>query len=160
MEQLERTKRYLEKIRVIYSGIFSSAGHDKRSYDDDVISFFIHCYHVRDWIIHQNCVGVTAAEVDKFIDSHLPLRICADLANGSKHCKLTKKPRTERQPHISGKEYRTTIWYSEEGGGENMRAKYTISSYMKIHDALLLAEECVVLWEGFVEQMRLHNNAN
>jgi hypothetical protein len=159
MEQLERAKRYLERIRGIYSGIFSGSGHDKQSYDDDVISFFIHCYHVRDWIIHLNCVGITSSEVDKFIDSHMPLRICADLANGSKHCRLTRTLRTERQPHISGKEYRTT-WYSGVDGGESMRAKYTISSYMQIHDALLLAEECVVLWDGFVEQMRLHNNAS
>lgn len=160
VEQLERTKRYLERVRSIYSGIISSSGHDKDSYDDDVISFFIHCYHVRDWIINLSNVDISSAEVDEFINSHKPLRLCADLANGSKHCKLTRNLRTERQPNISSKEYRKTVWHTKNGGGERMTAKYTISAYMVKHDALTLAEECVALWNKFAENMREHSNAN
>ena len=104
MEQLERTKRYHRRIQEIYSGIYSSSGHSKEAYDDDVVSFFIHCYHVRDWIVHLNRLGITARQVDSFIDSHRELRICTDLANGSKHCKLTRAIRGDNQPHIAGKE--------------------------------------------------------
>ena len=70
MEQFERTKRYLLRIGKIYEGIFSSSAHDKDGYDDDVISFFIHCYHIRDWIIHLNRLGITAQQVDSYINSH------------------------------------------------------------------------------------------
>jgi len=159
MEQFARTKRYLERIRNIYSGMFSSSGHDKDSYDDDVISFFIHCYHVRDWIVHLNTAGITAKQVDSFINKHMPLKICADLANGSKHYRLTRTLRTARQPHIVGKEHLTSTWLTGNGGGEHIKSKYTILADTEIHDALELAETCVLLWSEFTEQMKAHNNS-
>lgn len=159
MEQFARTKRYLERVRDIYSGMLSSSGHDKDAYDDDVISFFIHCYHVRDWIVHLNTVGVTAKQVDSFINRHIPLKICADLANGSKHCRLTRNLRTEQQPHIFYKEHITSTWLTENGGSEHMESKYTIMAGTEIHDALELAEACVLLWSEFIEQMKAHNNS-
>ena len=70
MEQIERTKRYLKRIENIYAGTFSSSGHNKHDYDDDVISFFIHCYHIRDWIIHLNLKDITAQEIDSYINNH------------------------------------------------------------------------------------------
>jgi len=155
--QLERAKRYLGRIRKIYSGVFSTSGHSKESYDDDVISFFIHCYHIRDWLIHLEEFNVTKSEIDLYIDSQNALKICADLANGSKHCKLTRTLRTERQPHIGDKEYRTEIWFSGGSGGETMQARYTISSYMEKHDVLSLAEECVRLWDEFINTINSHN---
>jgi hypothetical protein len=106
MEQFERAKRYLSRIEKIYEGVFSSEPHDTDCYDDDVISFFIHCHHIRDWIIHLNKLDITTKQVDNYIDSHKALRICADLANGSKHCQLTRTLRTEKQPYIAGKERR------------------------------------------------------
>lgn len=154
MEQFERTRRYLNRVRNIYSGTFSSIGHDKDLYDDDVISFFIHCYHIRDWLIHLNKVGVTAKQVDQFINDHVPLRICADLANGSKHCKLTKSLRTDRQPHIVSKEHKTSLWITGDGGGECMESKYRVLSDGVIYDALDLAEESFELWSHFINDMK------
>lgn len=158
MEQLERTKRYLNRLNKIYSGIFSSSGHDEEAYDDDVISFFIHCYHVRDWVIHLNKLGITARQVDSYIDRHRALRICTDLANGSKHCKLTRSIRGNSQPHIAGKERRTTTWLTGSDGGEVMKCKYTILSDTESFDALELATECILLWESYVRELAAHNN--
>lgn len=159
LEQFERAKRYLSRVEGLYEGVFSSRGHDKDAYDDDVISFFIHCYHIRDWIIHLNTLGITAKQVDRYIDQHNALRVCADLANGSKHCKLTRSMRTERQPHISGKERRTSTWLTGSGGGEVMKCKYTIVSNTEILDALELARECVELWDFFIEELKAHNKS-
>ena len=136
-------------METIYRGIFSSLGHDEAAYDDDVISFFIHCYHVRDWIVHLSKTGITARQVDSYIDSHRALRICADLANGSKHCKLTRSPRSGYQPHIAEKERDTSAWLTGGGGGEVMKSKYTVLSNTECIDALELAAECVQLWESF-----------
>lgn len=154
MEQIERTKRYLSRIEALYEGVFSSSGHDKDSYDDDVISFFIHCYHIRDWVIHLNLLGVTAAEIDSYINQHHALMVCADLANGSKHCKLTRSLRTSRQPHIAGKERQTSTCYTGSEGGEVMKCKYTILSGEELLDALELAKECVAIWDSFTEELK------
>lgn len=142
------------RIEKIYKGVFSSSGHDNDSYDDDVISFFIHCYHIRDWIIHLNVIGVTATEIDAYINQHRALMVCADLANGSKHCKLTRSLRTNRQPHIVGKEKITSTWYTGDSGGEVMKCKYTVLSGEELIDALKLAKECIALWESFTDEIK------
>ena len=165
MEQLERTKRYLKRIENIYSGVFSSSSRDEEAFDDDVISFFIHCYHVRDWIIHLNKLGITARHVDSYLDSHRALRICADLANGSKHCRLTRSLRTDHQPHIVSKERHTSFWLTGDGGGEVMKCKYTVLSNTEFFDALELATECVQLWDAYVfglqtQHSQLNNDAS
>lgn len=154
LEQLERAKRYLNKIENIYAGIFSSSIHEKEAYDDDVTSFFIHCYHVRDWIINLNKIGVTARQVDAYIDSHLALKICADLANSSKHCKLTRSLRSGHQPHIAGNERKTSTWLTGNGGGEVVQSKYTVLSNGAHFDALELAKECVQLWELYIAELK------
>ncbi|MHB1213842.1 MAG: hypothetical protein ACYCY9_02540 [Thiobacillus sp.] len=159
MEQFERVNRYLKRINEIYSGVFSSTGHDKYQYDDDVISFFIHCYHIRDWVIHLNKVGINARQVDNFINQHLALKICADLANGSKHCRLTRNLRTTDQPHITYKEHQTSTWLTGDGGGEVMESKYSIAANAELFDALELATECVTLWSKFIDNMKTHNKA-
>lgn len=154
LEQFERAKRYLARMENIYAGIFSGSGHDGEAYDDDVVSFFIHCYHVRDWIVHLNKIGVTARQVDSYIDSHQALRICADLANGSKHCKLTRSLRTDHQPHIAGRERHTTTWLTGNGGGDVMKCKYTVLSSAVVVDALELARECIQLWELYLLKLK------
>lgn len=132
-------------------------GYGGEEFDDDVISFFIHCYHVRDWIVHLNKLGVTARQVDAYIDRHRALKICADLANGSKHCKLTRSLRTDRQPQIAGKERYASAWIAGDGGGEIMRCKYTILSNTDFVDALELATECIYLWSLYVKELRSHS---
>lgn len=155
MEQLERAKRYLARMEKMYEGVLSSS-HDRESYDDDVVSFFIHCYHIRDWIIHLNKLGITAKEVDLYINSHRSLMICADLANGSKHCKLTRSLRTERQPHIAEKRRETSGWLTSNGGGEVMTSKYTVLSNGELFDALDLARDSISLWEKY---SKIHQEA-
>lgn len=159
MEQLERAKRYLARMESIYVGIFSSVGHDSEAYDDDVISFFIHCYHVRDWIIHLSNT-INTQQVDSYINDHKALRICADLANGSKHCKLTRSLRSGNQPNIVGKERHTTTWLTGNSAGEVMKCKYTVLSNSISVDALELARECIQLWELYMLTLKVdYSNA-
>jgi hypothetical protein len=154
LEQFERAKRYLIKMENLYAGIFSSSGHDKEAYDDDVVSFFIHCYHIRDWLIHLNKSGITKQQVDLYINKYQALKICSDLANGSKHYKLTRSLRTNSQPYISGTGV-SSIWHTGNGGGEVMRCIYTISSNAEFFDALELAKECIQLWGSFINELTI-----
>lgn len=152
MEQLNRAKRYLVRVEKLYKGIFSSEGHDTDAYDDDVISFFIHCYHIRDWIVYMCNPAPTLKQIDEFINRNRSLMICADLANGSKHCRLTRKLRTEKQPQVYGKERHTSLWLTGNGGGEVMKCTYAIVSNNEELDALALAKESIKLWESFLTE--------
>ena len=151
MEQLEIVKRYLKRIEEIYEGTPLLPGSNKEYYDDDVISFFIHCYHVRDWIVHLNNRGVSSKEVDEYINKNRALSVCADLANGSKHCRLTRATRTEDQPHVSGQE-RYISRYGDEVS--IMKCEYRIMSNWNTLDALELATECVALWDEYLVQIK------
>lgn len=147
MEQFERVERYLERLRKIYVGL-PHAHEDRAYYEDDVISFFIHCYHIRDWIVHLNRAGETSRDVDAFVNSHQELMICADLCNGSKHCRI-QRIRTGRQPHIAGKSWWVTTFTPEAGKPTTFKAQYQIIANNKIYDALELAEKCVELWLSY-----------
>jgi hypothetical protein len=154
MEQFERVKRYLSRIKNIYEGFSCGEGYGKKTLEDDVISFFIHCYHIRDWTIDLNKIGMTATDIDEFINQHVALRICADLANGSKHCELKRRSRTESQPHIVMKTYDSSTWLCGDAGQKIIKGKYIILSGEEFYDALELAEECVSLWSNFIEKMQ------
>lgn len=149
MHQLDRSRRYLKRLRDIYHEVPYTP--DTRDYyADDVFSFFIHCYHVRDWIIQLNKACVTRPDVDAFIDSHIELRICADLCNGTKHCTLTHKSRTVSQPHLAMKSF------CSKGTNDQMtstRGKFWIIADGHFHDALELAERCMALWDEFILQI-------
>ena len=151
LEQFEIVKRYLKRIEAIYEGTPLLPGSNKEYYDDDVISFFIHCYHLRDWIIHLNNCGVSSKEIDEYINQNRALSVCADLANGSKHCQLTRATRTEDQPHVSGRERYISRYGDEES---IMKCKYRIMSNKKTLDALELAKECVALWDKYLVQIK------
>lgn len=153
MEQLARAERYLGKIRAIYAGTFSYS-HDKMLYEDDLLSFFVHCYHVRDWIVRLNNVGVTARDVDAFISTKRCLQICADLCNGTKHCELNRSPRSGCQPHVSVKKYESSTWLTGSGGGEVICAKYTIFTSDGQIDALQLGEECMSCWQEYIAALK------
>lgn len=149
MEQLIRTQRYLQRLRDIYAGVFND-GNTKQGYEDDVLSFFMHCYHVRDWLIHADIAPVRACKVDEYISRSACLMLSADICNGVKHCKLTKKPRSGTQPIFSGKEYRSSLWLAGASGGELLQAKYSIQTATGVLDVLDLAEECVQSWSEFI----------
>ena len=153
MEQIERAKRYLERIRKIYGGT-ALPWEERICLQDDVISFFMHCYHIKDWIIELSRVKVTPQEINEFINKHEALKICADLCNGSKHCQLTRTPKTGQQPHIVSSQYQT--------GSNNesvfVKGRFSVLSNQEFHDALELAEECMALWNAFIADLQTKYN--
>ena len=155
MEQLERTHRYLDRMRTAYSGVpYREDGRDY--YADDVHSFFVHCHHIGDWIVTLNNVGVTREDVTAFVNSHVELRICADLCNGTKHCRV-KRIRTSRQPHVAGHRLVSTGSAVDPGDGVvrpvSTRCQFEILAEGEFRDALDLAERCMSLWDDFVSRL-------
>lgn len=84
-EQLDRVERYLSRIQQL--------DRPRDDYEDDLWSFFQNCWHLKDWIINDKTAGVQANIVETEInsDSFPALKICADLANRSKHLELKNK---------------------------------------------------------------------
>ncbi len=149
LEQLERAKRFLNRIRQLYVG-GGIPYEEKKNHDDDVISFFIHCYHVKDWIVTSNKIGLTKDEVENYINDNEALKICADLCNGEKHYKLQRNGRTGKQPHLAYRNYSALYYTPESGQPPRIKGSYKILSKDSFFDALELAEACIELWDTFI----------
>jgi hypothetical protein len=149
MEQMQRAERYLQRIQEIYEGCPQKYD-EVLFYEDDVISFFIHCHHISDWIIELNKWDETKQAINKYINKHKELVICADLCNVQKHCEL-KRVRGDRAPHIVSAQCSTTAYGSEPKKLGTFKAKYQILADNQIYDVLELAEKCMGLWQDYTK---------
>lgn len=142
MEQFDRVERYLKRIRNVYSGDNLILWNDRACVEDDILSFFMHCHHLQDWVSNLNKVGVTSKQTKQFIEDHESLKICADLANKSKHCRLTKKSWSNVKPRLAGFQYKSVGDSNHPG----IQGKFLIVTNDAIFDVLELAESCWHLW--------------
>jgi hypothetical protein len=83
--QWARVHRRFDDVRAVYSG--RPGGTDAAI--DIVQSFFESVHHLKDWLGNDPSSGVTKADGDRLINESPVLKLCADLANGSKHLKLS-----------------------------------------------------------------------
>ena len=144
MEQIERTRRYLERMRQIYADV-PDRDDARDYYRDDVETFFVHCHHILDWTEELNRAGVTRNDLQTYVNAHEGLRICADLCTGTKHCEVANL-RTSHQPHVSS--IRRTA-YSLDDGQMVTTMDFGILANGEVIDALELAEACMDLWDEF-----------
>ena len=138
-EQFERVKRYQAKIHQ----------HDRATVDqaDDVWSFFINCWNLKDWV--KNDDSLPKATRDKIInevEANETLMICADMANRSKHRVLDKRKRKDAKMSGIG----VTIHAPVIGSGKSCRSEHHFLISVddgREFDALELADKCVKEWE-------------
>jgi hypothetical protein len=152
MEQLARAERYLTKLYYAYEGIqASSATFSIDQPKDDCISFFMHCYHVKDWLIalHGN-----KQQTEDFINSNEELRICADICNGAKHYKITGELRSGSHQKVEVATLKSSTWITGSGGIEVHQCKFSVISESKTYDALQLAIKCMELWKFYVATIK------
>ena len=140
-------------MRRVYAGK-PAVWERREEFEDDVHSFFIHCHHIGDWIVALNVLGITAQDVNNFINEHECLKICADLSNGTKHCRLTRKRRTRKQPRVAGA-HNEGSEIGNDGSLVILKSSYTVHSSGAIFDALQLAEDCMRAWNVYVEALRV-----
>ena len=147
VEQWERTKRFMTRFEALSSGVNHT--HASDNYEDDMQSFFMHCYHLKDWIKNDPYCAAWQS-VEQFIqaDPHLP--ICADLCNALKHLTRTTN-RSQENPQFGGSAIKLDI---QEGGVKasvqiEMSFIVTTTKHGNI-DALNLARNCMDSWKQFI----------
>lgn len=138
-EQLDRVRRYLVRIQQ----------HDRphADYDDDMWSFFQHCWHLKDWLKNDLAVAEpTRKAVETVVATSPDLLICADLANATKHLQLDRSRAGAKHSH---KNYLIVV-------GHSSKVEYFIDtgSNTKI-DGVLLAKSCVAEWERILTSFGL-----
>jgi hypothetical protein len=112
-------------------------------------AFFITCYHIRDYLIDS---GIRKEEIDNFINGSVPLKICADLCNLTKHVRFVKrKPRMSPDIKLDT----PVFMYRNESGEETVSSMLMIQDGDKLYDPLKLAENCIKEWNKFLKNKSL-----
>lgn len=136
IKQWKRLNRALKKIE-------NNRNRQLDEYEDDIWSFFQNCWHLKDWIKNDDTVHEKhrkSVEKDlKKIDSIL---MCADLANRSKHLKLTSS-RVDADVSSRG----IHIHAAPQGRGGYVEYKFIITDSTGCHyDAIEIAKSSVKKW--------------
>lgn len=64
--------------------------YDSINYDDNLYSFFQNCWHLKDWIKNDDKVDKSVRDnIESFVKGYPSIMISCDIANASKHLKLT-----------------------------------------------------------------------
>lgn len=144
-EQLDRLKRSFSRLAKINIG----KKHDlpSENYRDELFTFFLNCYHLKDWLKNDSNFQVNGSTVENFINGNDDLKICADICNGHKHFSLNN-PRSTESPTVGGQNISLKL-----GAGEpEISIKFIIDTNSGPRDGFELATNCLKLWEDFIAQ--------
>lgn len=145
LKQFERVKRSLKRIE--------NQDRDSTEYDDDLWHFFQDCYHLKDWIKNDpNIPDVIKGEkgniIEEYVEGNKELRICADLANRSKHLELNKSIREDAK--ITSR----NVEISLSTGTSTCEHIITLEDGSK-HIALNVARKAVEAWDTLLRKNQL-----
>jgi len=137
--QWARVHRRLNDVRAVYAG--APGGTDDAI--DVVLSFFEAVHHLKDWLENDPVSGITKADGDSLINKSMMLRLSADLANGSKHLRLTSSRTGDKSTDIARNDVTVFVgtgtaahrFYVQSGGAE--------------YDVLDIAEAAIIEWAKF-----------
>lgn len=147
MHQLDRARRFLDRVQRHFDDWNDM---NDVEFQDDMWSFFQHCWHIKDWV--KNDPQVWPAQVKAVSDmahGSATLKICQDLCNGTKHLEL-KSPKSG----VGASHKRVDIYI---GPGEG---RFELDCM--IDDGLgnpvsgkQLARDCIAEWEGILQAQGL-----
>ncbi len=149
-----RASRYLERIKMVYDGVdcyFPSTEY----FHDDVYSFFIFCFHIKDWLKSDTRLNIENANVEAYIKDHIELQLCADICNGTKHFVQTPgRVRTGVQPMVYRDNAIITTYPLGSGispSGAVFKSSFGVNTNGEIVDVLELGNRCMELWNLLLE---------
>ena len=130
--QFERIKRFHEKV-------LNNRNRNVLSYEDDVISFFMHCWHLKDFIQNDSlCDDTLKNKTEKFCSKSESLQICRDLCHRSKHFKINDIKREAEFTKKNITIYASGVHINKDGSFESFGDPY--GEIEMLVDAVLLGE--------------------
>lgn len=129
--QFSRTRRWLDRLFTVAND-WEAHGLDEQI--DFALVFFQNVYHVRDYLLQEGVV--TQKSLDELMANTEVLRIARDLANGSKHRKVTM-PSIDSAPWIHR---------SLNFGGT---PRLTLKAGSNLFDLVTVAGGCLDAWHTF-----------
>ena len=158
-EQYDRMKRWYERFRAVdrEGPLGRSVEHQR----DDLLAFFVFCFHMRDWIWYDQDVPQPVRDAArKYVEDNPALARCYHLAVGAKHL-IVKYPIGDKKASI---ETRQAIVVTHSEGLDHEEDGLLLPPGIPIHtvterfhvetdagteDAFAFATKCVEAWDEF-----------
>ncbi len=88
--------RYLEKVEQVVRSFkrIPPPGYPESTKDDvwDFYRYFLQdAYHLKDWIVYDDSLGVSKKEMDAFIEGNIYMKLLQSVVTGIKHLKANHK---------------------------------------------------------------------
>jgi hypothetical protein len=140
LDRINRLEEDLQRFSVATDDNFHNA-------IDAFTSFFIQCYHLRDWLVESR---YGRRDIDIFISQSAYLSLCRDMANKQKHKNIDKY---EPQNHvIEHKDFgiSTPIFRYYDPFRKENRFGIDVEEFGTLIDAIDLAKRCIEEWQRFL----------
>jgi len=153
LTQLDRSRRFIERLR--------NQNRERNDYEDDLWSFFQNTWHLKDWIKNDPTVPQSVKDtIEEDIKQFDVLMICGDLANRSKHLKLSK---IRKDAKVGGREI--VVVAQETIGGSKSKVTQSWDYLITLGDgstrkALDVAKAAIQAWETLLLQYGLDKDSD
>lgn len=139
-EQYDRMKRWQARLRE------SDVADERRL--DDFHAFFVTCFHLKDWLKNAPTVDAAVGKRAEELINRPSMRVCADLANASKHLRLTKIRFTgDTRLEAAGAAFQADAF---SGAFQTTGQIVIVGMGDNRWNALEVADGCVKHWEDFL----------
>ncbi|MFV1976450.1 MAG: hypothetical protein ACC651_11930 [Candidatus Scalindua sp.] len=136
LKQWNRVNRALTKIE-------NNQNRNLDDYEDDIWSFFQNCWHLKDWVKNDDVINeIYRTSVENDVHEIESIKMCADLANRSKHLKLTF---SRVDANVSSRDLHIHAAPPGQGGYGEYNFKIT-NSEGAVFDAIEVAKDSVKKW--------------
>jgi len=116
---------------------------------DDLLAFFVFCYHLRDARVR---LGDPESQVDAFIKGNPALALCRDLATATKHLEVSKPYVTTQ--HLMTAAIQTVLVSGEPQPCEPVPGeRWVVRTDSGDKDLFELADECIEAWRDYISRI-------
>ena len=146
-EQLERVGRWLRRAE--------NQNREREEYEDDLWAFFQNCWHLKDWIKNDSVAAVDEEEIEREANSRHMLRVCADLANGTKHLEL-RNPREGGK--LAGARIKADVRDDMATGTTTTSIQWNVMVALEDgteYHALEVARGALMEWRDLIDKLKL-----
>jgi hypothetical protein len=142
LDQVERARRFLKRAEDI-------EGFADAEFQDLMWAFFQNCWHIKDWVLNDERVPqATRSAIAVMALNSIPLKVCEQLCNGTKHLGPTrKKRRAKKGPIAKHGCVETTV---DASGRTEMDCMIDTGAGKQV-SGRLLAHQCIAEWASIFQ---------
>jgi hypothetical protein len=130
----------------------TSAGSVTVQVEDDLCSFFVWCFHLKDWLRNDPVIPASLkAAAGVLANTNESLKLCADVANGVKQLRALRTERADAEEATGSADGDVTLTGESLPGGERV----VVVANGRHLDARDVAGRCVAAWAAFLREHRL-----